>query len=218
MTDDLSGRPTPTGSVGPADLVLVGGRVVRMDRERTVANAVAVRDGRIVAVGEDGAVRAWIGPRSRVVELRGRTVTPGFGDAHVHPISSGLDRMRCDLDEQRGLDDYLAAIATYAMTHPDEPWIRGGGWSMADFPGGIPHRADLDRVVPDRPVFLDQPRRAHGMGQLPGARARRASLPTPLIPWTAGSSVTRTARRQAPSRRAPPTWSSVCFRPTRRPS
>ena len=126
-----------------------------MDRERRVASAVAVRDGRIVAVGEDDGVRGWIGPRSRVVELRGRTVTPGFGDAHVHPILAGLDRVRCDLDELRGLDDYLAAIATYAATHPDEPWIRGGGWSMADFPGGIPHRADLDRVTPDRPVYLE---------------------------------------------------------------
>ena len=148
--------PSPTSgrTESPADLVLLGGSVVTMNSERTVASAVAVRGGRIVAVGGDRAVRAWIGPGSRVVELRGRTVTPGFGDAHVHPISSGLDRLRCDLDQLRGLDDYLAAIATYAATHSEEPWIRGGGWSMADFAGGIPHRADLDRVVPDRPVFL----------------------------------------------------------------
>ena len=151
MTRGGSDRP----STGPADTVLVGGRVVTMDAERTLASAVAVRAGRMVAVGDDRVVREWIGPRSRVVDLRGRTVTPGFGDAHVHPISAGLDRSRCDLDGSRGLDAYLSAISAYAASHTDEPWIRGGGWSMGDFPGGIPHRADLDSVSPDRPVYLE---------------------------------------------------------------
>ncbi len=103
----------------------------------------------------DDAVRDWIGPRTRVMELRGRSVTPGFGDAHVHPVSAGVGQMRCDLSAARGLDTYLEIIAAYAAAHPDETWIRGDGWSMADFPGGIPHRDDLDRVVPDRPVYLD---------------------------------------------------------------
>ena len=57
-----------------------------------MAEALAVVDGRIAAVGPDAALRRWIGPRTRVVDLRGRTVTPGFGDAHVHPVTSGLDR------------------------------------------------------------------------------------------------------------------------------
>jgi predicted amidohydrolase YtcJ len=139
----------------PADLVLRGGRVATMDARRSFEAAIAVRDGRIVAVGGDDAVLSWIGPRTRVVELRGRSVTPGFGDAHVHPVSAGVGRLRCDLTEARGLDAYLATIGGYAATHPDEVWIRGDGWSMSDFPGGIPHRDDLDRVVPDRPVFLE---------------------------------------------------------------
>jgi predicted amidohydrolase YtcJ len=138
-----------------ADLVLRGGRIATMDAERTLASAVAVRDGRIVAVGGDDAVRDWIGPRTRVVELRGQSVTPGFGDAHVHPVSAGVGQVRCDLSNARGLDAYLEIVAAYAAAHPDESWIRGDGWSMADFPGGIPDRADLDRVVPGRPVYLD---------------------------------------------------------------
>ncbi len=112
----------------PADLVLIGGRVATMDPARSWASAVAVRDGRIVAVGGDTAVRPLIGPGSRVIELRGRTVTPGFGDAHVHPLHGGLARLRCELHGQRGLDTYLATIATYAASHPDVPWILGGGW------------------------------------------------------------------------------------------
>ncbi len=139
----------------PADLVLRGGRIATMNATRAMATAVAVRVGRIVAVGSDAAIRPWIGPRTRVVELRGRTVTPGFGDAHVHPVSAGLSRMRCDLERAHGLDAYLAIIAAYASSHPDEAWIRGDGWSMPDFPGGIPLRGDLDRVVPDRPVYLE---------------------------------------------------------------
>ncbi len=126
-----------------------------MDAAGTMASAVAARDGRIVAVGGDDDVGRWIGPRTRVVELRGRTVTPGFGDAHVHPVGAGLGRLRCDLSGARGLDAYLDIIGGYAASHPDEPWIRGDGWSMADFPGGVPHRSDLDRASPDRPAYFD---------------------------------------------------------------
>jgi predicted amidohydrolase YtcJ len=126
-----------------------------MDRSRGAARAVAVAGGRIVAVGDDRDMAALVGSRTRVVELRGRTLTPGFIDAHVHPVSSGVEMLRCDLTRLRGLDAYLGRVAAYAAANPDEPWIVGGGWSMADFPGGIPSRLDLDRVVPDRPVYLE---------------------------------------------------------------
>jgi predicted amidohydrolase YtcJ len=145
----------------PADLVLRGGRIATMDAARRWATAIAVRDGRIVAVGPDPLVRDRIGPRTRVIDLRGRTVTPGFQDAHVHPIHGGLARLRCDLHDVRGRDGYLEVVADYARTHPDEAWIRGSGWYMDDFPGGTPHRADLDAIVPDRPVFLTN-RDGHG--------------------------------------------------------
>jgi predicted amidohydrolase YtcJ len=137
-----------------ADLVLTGGRIFTADAAKTWAQALAVRDGRIVAVGGDRDVRALAGPSTRVIELRGRTVTPGFGDSHVHPPSAGIERLQCDLNEARGLDAYLEVIAAYAAAHPDVEWIEGGGWSLADFPGGVPRKEDLDRVVPDRPVFL----------------------------------------------------------------
>jgi len=141
-------------SAGAADLVLTGGRIFTADPARSWAAALAVRDGRIVAVGGDREVRALIGPRTRVIELRGRTVTPGFQDAHAHPIHAGLTRGRCELHGAEDLDRYLALITEYASAHPDAEWILGGGWSMADFPGGLARREDLDRVIPDRPVFL----------------------------------------------------------------
>ena len=95
---------------------------------------------------------------SEVVDLAGGLVSPGFTDAHCHPIQGGLEMLRCDLSEGRTRDDYLTAIATYGARH-DGPWILGGGWSMPAFPGGTPTAADLDSVVPDRPAFL--PNRDH---------------------------------------------------------
>ena len=145
----------------PADLVLTGGRVATMDAARSFASALAVRDGRIVAVGPDRAVAPHIGPSTHVIDLRGRSVTPGFQDAHVHPVHGGLARMRCELHDTRGREAYLSVIAEYARAHPDEAWIRGGGWYMDDFPGGTPRREDLDSIVSDRPVFLTN-RDGHG--------------------------------------------------------
>jgi hypothetical protein len=144
-----------------ADLVLTGGRLATMDAARRWATAMAVRDGRIVAVGTDAAVAPYIRPSTRVITLRGRTVTPGFQDAHVHPVGAGVDMGRCDLHEDAQSGPGLDLIAAYAAANPDEPWIRGSGWYMAAFEGGTPRREDLDRIIPDRPVFLTN-RDGHG--------------------------------------------------------
>ncbi len=147
---------------GPADVVLLGGSVLTMDAARSAASAVAVSDGRIAAVGLDRDVRARIGPRTRVIELRGRTLLPAFQDAHVHPSAGGLELLRCPLHElPRTVDAYVESIRAHALAHPDEPWILGAGWYMEAFPGGAPGRADLDRAVPDRPAFFTN-RDGHG--------------------------------------------------------
>jgi len=137
-----------------ADLVLTGGRIFTADAAKTWAEAMAVRGGRITALGGDRDVRPLVGPRTRVIRLHGRTVTPGFGDSHVHPPMGGLARLQCELHDARGKDEYLRIVAGYAAANPDLEWIEGGGWSLADFPAGLPRREDLDRVVPDRPVYL----------------------------------------------------------------
>jgi predicted amidohydrolase YtcJ len=137
-----------------ADLVLVGGEVYTVDAVGRWANAIAVRDGRIAAVGTDADVREWIGPQTEMVDLHGRMVLPGFQDAHIHAPTGGLNRLRCDLSEVHTLDDYRAIIRSYADAHPDTPWITGGGWGMDLFPGGTPGRDILDAIVPGRPVFL----------------------------------------------------------------
>ncbi len=142
------------GGNGSADLVFVNGAVYTVDATRSWAQAVAVRDGRVALVGTDDDVRAAIGRRTEVIDLAGRMLVPGFQDAHVHPVSSGIDRFQCDLHDLDSMVDYLSAIAAYAEGNPDEAWILGGGWSMDVFPRGCPSKADLDAIVPDRPVYL----------------------------------------------------------------
>jgi predicted amidohydrolase YtcJ len=143
----------------PADLVLTGGAVYTVDAARSWASAVAISGGRIAAVGTGAGLRALVGPRTEVINLRGRMVLPGFQDAHVHVSGGGLELGRCDLSPLHSRAEYLAAIRAYAGQHPEAAWITGGGWSMDVFPGGVPAKDDLDAAVPDRPVFL--PNRDH---------------------------------------------------------
>jgi predicted amidohydrolase YtcJ len=95
------------------------------------------------------------------VDLQGGTLLPGFIDAHAHPVFAGQQLRHCDLREATNAGGYLDIISGYARTHPDEPWITGGGWGMDAFPGGIPAKEALDAIVPDRPVFLPN-RDGHG--------------------------------------------------------
>ncbi|WP_030326943.1 amidohydrolase [Streptomyces sp. NRRL B-3229] len=141
-----------------ADLVLTGGPVHTVDPARSRATSVAVRNGRIAAVGHD-EVRELIGPRTEVVDLKGRLLLPGFQDAHVHPQGAGLELGLCHLADTTDPAEYLRRIKEYADRNPDAEWITGGGWSLEAFPGGAPTAEALDAIVPDRPVFL--PNRDH---------------------------------------------------------
>lgn len=145
---------------GPADLILAGGPVFTSRAVRSRPTAVAVRDGRIIAVGHD-EVLALAGPATERVDLAGRMLVPGFQDAHVHPAWAGVDLLRCDLSDLSSAPAYLERIDAYARANPDLPWILGGGWSMPAFPGGTPTAAALDTVVGDRPAYLPN-RDGHG--------------------------------------------------------
>jgi len=145
----MSGMPNE-----PVSLILHGGHVRTMDGAGTVASAMAVAGDRVVGLGPDREVLALRGPRTRVIELRGRSVVPGFTDAHSHPLSAGLRHVECSLDRFFTEPELVATVAAYAAAHPEREWILGDGWSMETFPGGIPRREPLDAVVRDRPVFL----------------------------------------------------------------
>ena len=139
-----------------ADLLLTDLDVYCNDGRGTWGREIAIKDGRILAIGAaDGDLAEFReGPNTEVISLPGRMALPGFQDSHIHAPFAGRNRLRVWLNDVVGREEYLAIIAEYAAANPDEPWIVGGGWAMEAFPGGLPRKEDLDRVVPDRPVFL----------------------------------------------------------------
>lgn len=137
-----------------ADLVFTNASVLTMDAAVPEARAVAVRAGRIAFVGSDEDVQTWIGRRTRVVDLGGRTLMPGFQDAHVHPISSGLDLAGCDVGEIETREALVARIAECARALPEGEWLVGSNWSLPVFPGANPSRHLLDSLAPGRPAYL----------------------------------------------------------------
>ncbi|WP_416974170.1 amidohydrolase [Streptomyces sp. 4F14] len=145
-------------------LILTGGQVLTVDRAFSVAEGVAVRGRDIVAVGSDAEMRALAGPRTRVVELNGRTVLPGINDSHLHGAAYGMTKPPFALDVGHPAVGSIAAIAALvggaACAVPPGQWIVGLGWDpgclkecLAD-PRRFPHRRDLDAVAPEHPVCL----------------------------------------------------------------
>jgi hypothetical protein len=146
-------NPPTDADAARADLLFDNGPVFAADGGAApVRQAVAVRGGRIAAVGPEA--RELAGPGTEHIDLAGRLLVPGFQDAHVHAVFGGFELGRCDLSELYGADAYTAAVAEYARAEPELEWITGSGWSLGAFPGGRPTAALLDAVVPDRPVFL----------------------------------------------------------------
>ena len=178
---------------GYADLIFRHGAVYTVDAARSWAHAVAVRAGRIVAVGADDEISAMTGPATETVDLRGGMLVPGFQDAHVHPVSGGLDMLQCDMHELATQEDYLLAVKTYAEEHPEREWILGGGWAMDVFPGGTPTKELLDAIVPDRCVFL--PNR-DGHGAWVNSRALEVAGVTSETPDPGDGRIERTADGQ----------------------
>src|SRR5688572_27747541 len=138
----------------PADLILSGGRVWTADAAQPWAESVAVRGDRIVFVGPSTGADAFRGPKTQVIELGGRLVTPGFNDAHLHLVSGAVTLERVDLIEAQDTAAVQAAIRSFAAANPSRPWVLGRGWLYGSFAGGLPTKAQLDAAVSDRPAYM----------------------------------------------------------------
>lgn len=132
--------------------IFTNGAVLTPDGPREAS--VAVRDGRIVAVGDREEARGAAGAQADEVDLAGGFLSPGFIDAHLHPMMGGLERAQCDLGSADSPAECVAIVARYAAATPSAEWILGGGWRGGLFERGVPTRHQLDAVVPDRPVLL----------------------------------------------------------------
>ena len=155
-----SGDP-PDKSADAADLVLVNGNVVTLDAADTEAEALAAKDGRIVAVGSRADVEPLIGEATRVLDLEGRLAIPGFIEGHAHFMSVGDAKLQLNLAQAQTWDDVVAMVAdTVAEAEPGE-WIRGRGWHQDKWTArpkpnvdGFPVHDSLSAVSPENPVLL----------------------------------------------------------------
>src|SRR5205085_887891 len=145
----------------PADLVLRGGHVITVDKDWRVARAVAMKDGRFVAVGDDAAIAAHVGPSTQVVDLAGKTVVPGLIDSHLHQLFAALNGPAVQLLGARTIADVQKAIAArVARTEPGKWVLASSGWHESILQEGrMPTRHELDTVSPENPVFI--PRGGH---------------------------------------------------------
>jgi predicted amidohydrolase YtcJ len=139
------------------DLVLINGRVLTMDPANPEVTGVAIRAGRVIEVGSDADVRAAGGPRATVIDLRGRTATPGLNDAHAHPMAVGFALADLDLSTppNRSIADIVALVRAEAQRKPAGTWIVGRGYDQARLEEQRhPTRHDLDAITPNHPVLL----------------------------------------------------------------
>ena len=136
-----------------ADLVLVGGAVLTVDADFTVAEALAVRDGRVLAVGPEAEIRPFIGPDTEVIEVAGKTVVPGLADNHLHSAGGGDG---VDLSRVRSMDELLGAIAGRAeASGPGELVLTNSDWHEGQLAEQrLPLRRDLDGAAPGNPVVV----------------------------------------------------------------
>lgn len=140
-------------SAQPADLVLRHGLIYPDAGDSLTVESLAVRNGRIVYAGADEGAGSYIGDETRVIELAGRVVLPGFHDTHMHP-RGGIGLSEITLDDLETREAILDSVRSYASMHPDKTWIRGRGWQLPVFPDANPRKEWLDEIVSDRPVYL----------------------------------------------------------------
>jgi predicted amidohydrolase YtcJ len=143
-----------------ADLVFVNGRVLTVDSADRIVEAVAIADGRIVALGRTAEIERLAGDATERIDLGGRAMTPGLLDAHAHFANAGVDRLYVlDLSypRVRSIADVLDSVAARVAQLPPGSWIQGRGWDESKFTEQRHiHARDLDRVAPNHPVWLSQ--------------------------------------------------------------
>ena len=186
-----------------AGLVLLHGKIwtgepMAVPRaELRFAEAVAMLDGRIVAVGPDNAVQAYIGPNTHVIDLGGRLVLPGFIDDHTHFMEGGFQLLALNLKNTRDEEEFARRIAEKAKTLAPGRWIEGGNWDEEAWPSAkLPTRWLIDPVTPQNPVFVE---RYDGHAALANSLALRMAGVTQGTPDPPGGVIVRDPKTGEPT-------------------
>ncbi|HKQ41085.1 MAG TPA: amidohydrolase family protein, partial [Pseudonocardia sp.] len=173
-----------------ADIVVHNAVVWTGVRGAPDAQAVAVRGGRIVAVGADVEVNRQIGPRTRIVDGAGKMVVPGFIDSHVHFLSGGASLASVQLRDARTREEFVRRIRDYARTLPAGAWITEGNWDHSLWGGELPRREWIGSVTPRNPVWIN---RLDGHMNLANSAAFRAAGLTRETAEVSGGTIVRNA-------------------------
>ncbi len=140
-----------------ADMVLFNGKIFTVDADQPWAQAVAIRDGKFVAVGKDEEIKKLIGKKTEVIDLQGKLAMPGFNDAHLHFADGGLYLLGIDLRPARDEKEFVRILKEYICKVPKGEWITGGNWDHENWPSKKhPCKELIDAVTPDRPVLVQR--------------------------------------------------------------
>jgi predicted amidohydrolase YtcJ len=150
-------QPSPAQSRPAADLIITNAKIWTVDASQPLAQAVAVLEDRIVAVGSNAAVDAWRGPNTKVIDAAGKLLLPGFNDAHVHFVSGGEQLDNVQLKDVTNPQEFARRIAERAKITPQGEWVQGGNWDETKWnPPNMPTKEMIDALTPDTPVFVSR--------------------------------------------------------------
>ena len=176
---------------GAADLVVMNANIRTMDSKRTVARAMAMIGRKIKAVGSEADVKPWIGPKTKVIDAAGKTIIPGFNDAHVHFMETGYQLASVDLRDAKTPQEFVERIKAFAAKTPKGRWITGGQWDHENWtPNNLPTAALIDAATPDHPVFIN---RLDGHMALANSLAMRLAGVDKSVKDVAGGEIVRDA-------------------------
>ena len=140
-----------------ASLILINANVITLNSNKPKAQAIAVQDGKIIALGSDGEIIEHKSENTKIIDCRKLTVVPGLVDCHVHMLDFGFSLQNLDLRNVGSIGDLQKKLKEHARKNPEPTWILGGRWDQERFTEKrYPTRWDLDAVVSDRPVFLNR--------------------------------------------------------------
>jgi predicted amidohydrolase YtcJ len=192
-----AGCASQSQTVSPVDLVLTNGRVVTVEESQPEAQAIAITGDRIVAVGSSGDIRPYVGPATKVVDVNGQLVIPGFVEGHGHFTGVGAAQLNLNLMNAHSWDEIVAMVAEAVKTARPGQWIRGRGWHQEKWTAppspnveGFPTHGSLDRVSPDNPVVLTH---ASGHASFANGKAMEMSGLTRKTPNPEGGEVLKDA-------------------------
>jgi len=172
-----------------ADIVIKNANIRTMDVNRRVVRSAAILNGKIIALGSDSDTAALVGPKTRLIDAGGKTVLPGFNDAHVHFMETGMQLSSVDLRTARSPQEFVQRIKDFAAKLPKGRWILGGQWDHENWtPNDLPTAALIDAVTPDNPVFIS---RLDGHMALANSLAMRAAGVDKNVKDIAGGEIVR---------------------------